>query len=79
MQGRHVGGVRRTSGLITRGVAGGVLLTLTGGLGVAFGSGGQPPSVVASRSVVVVLRDQFRATPDTPMHSAARSADVAGA
>jgi hypothetical protein len=60
-------------------VAGGVLLTLTGGLGVAFGSGGQPPSVVASRSVVVVLRDQFRATPDTPMHSAARSADVAGA
>lgn len=31
------------------------------------------------RSVVVVLRDQFRATPDTAGRAAARSADVAGA
>ena len=61
------------------GAVGGVLLMLAGGLSTAAGSGGQRASAVAPRSVVVVLRDQFRATPDTAVHAAARSADVAGA
>ncbi len=66
--------------LIRRGALGGVLLTLAGALSAAFASGGQPGSAAAApSSVVVVLRDQFTATPDTAVHAAARSADVAGA
>jgi hypothetical protein len=79
MQRSGVGALPGMTGLIRRGVMGGVLLTLTGGLSAAFGSGGQPASAVAPRSVVVVLRDQFHGTPDTARHAAARSADVAGA
>jgi hypothetical protein len=67
MQRTWVGAFR---GVFGRGVVGGVLLMLTGGLGVAFGSGGQPASAVARKSVVVILRDQFRSTPDSPKHVA---------
>jgi hypothetical protein len=79
MQRSGEGALRGMTGLIRRGAVGGVLLTLAGGLNVAFGSSGQPASAVAPRSVVVVLRDQFRGTPDSVVHAAARSADVAGA
>jgi subtilisin family serine protease len=79
MQRRSVGALRGMIRLIRRGVVVGVLLTLAGGLSAAFGSGGQPASALTPRSVVVVLRDQFHAMPDTAMHTAARSADVAGA
>jgi hypothetical protein len=79
MQRRWVGALRGMIRPIGRGLVGGVLLMLAGGLGAAFGSGGQPASAVAPRSVVVVLRDQFRATPDTAGRAAARSADVADA
>jgi hypothetical protein len=79
MQRSGVGALPGMPGLIRRGVMGGVLLTLAGGLSVAFASGGQPASAVAPRSVVVVLRDQFHGTPDTARHAAARSTDVAGA
>jgi hypothetical protein len=79
MQRSSVGALRAMTGLIRRGVVGGVLLTLAGGFSVAFGSSGRPAPAGAPRSVVVVLRDQFHGTPDTARHSAARSADVAGA